>query len=65
MTNPTQTSVGTSPGSAPGFWAGYRIWLGQNSRVLGLLVAILLVAFAIALWASHAPADPFAYGDFQ
>ncbi len=47
------------------FWAGYRVWLGQNRRLWWTLGALALAAFVVALWASAAPEDPFAYAAFR
>ncbi len=51
--------------SSIGFWAGYKMWLAGHKRWFAIAFGLLLLAFALALWVSRSPADPFAYGDFQ
>lgn len=53
------------PQPSPGFWEGYRIWLGQKRKWWLTLGVLVLAAFLIALWASAAPEDPFAYAAFR
>lgn len=53
------------PQTTPGFWEGYRIWLGQKRKWWLTLGVLVLATFLIALWASAAPEDPFAYAAFR
>ena len=60
-----RSTVAEAQNHSIGFWAGYRLWLAHNRRLLALALGMVLIGFAVALWISRAPADPFAYGDFQ
>lgn len=44
-----------------GFWAGYRIWLGEHRRALIVLFALSVLLFLVGLWFGAAPQDPFQY----
>lgn len=45
-----------------GFWPGYALWLRSRRTALLGFVLLVAVAFAIGLWVTRTPEDPFVYG---
>ena len=60
----TQTDPEASGSPLPGFWAGYRLWLQGQWRVLYVVLALSVLLFLLGLWLGSADQDPFQYEIF-